>query len=60
MVQEGKYFETKNSEAERGRHFFFLGEINQVIADLIKRIYIFKSQAEDGETVTNVTDLFFE
>ncbi|KAK2497739.1 hypothetical protein MC885_014296, partial [Smutsia gigantea] len=31
----------------------FSGEINQVIADLIKRIYILKSQAEDGETVTN-------
>ncbi|XP_054578916.1 general transcription and DNA repair factor IIH helicase subunit XPB isoform X1 [Eptesicus fuscus] len=40
--------------------FFFPGEINHVIADLIKRIYIFKSQAEDGETVTNVNDLFFK
>uniref|UniRef100_A0A8C0M9N3 Cytochrome P450 family 27 subfamily C member 1 n=1 Tax=Canis lupus familiaris TaxID=9615 RepID=A0A8C0M9N3_CANLF len=38
----------------------FSGEINQVIADLIKRIYILKSQAEDGETVTNVNDLFFK
>lgn len=38
----------------------FSGEINQVIADLIKRIYILKSQAEDGETVTNVNELFFK
>ncbi|XP_044625135.2 cytochrome P450 27C1 isoform X1 [Equus asinus] len=38
----------------------FSGDINQVIADLIKRIYILKSQAEDGETVTNVNDLFFK
>ncbi|KAL2774420.1 cytochrome P450 27C1 isoform 1 [Daubentonia madagascariensis] len=37
----------------------FSGEVNQVIADLIKRIYILRSQAEDGETVTNVNDLFF-
>ncbi|XP_033256030.1 cytochrome P450 27C1 isoform X2 [Orcinus orca] len=35
-------------------------EINQVIADLIKRIYFLKSQAEDGETVTNINDLFFK
>nr|XP_058907832.1 cytochrome P450 27C1 isoform X2 [Kogia breviceps] len=38
----------------------FAGEINQVIADLIKRIYFLKSQAEDGETVTNISDLFFK
>ncbi|KAF3824551.1 hypothetical protein GH733_008836 [Mirounga leonina] len=38
----------------------FSGEINQVIADLIKRIYILKSQAGDGETVTNVNELFFK
>ena len=38
----------------------FAGEINQVIADLIKRIYFLKSQAEDGETVTNINDLFFK
>ncbi|XP_012505374.1 PREDICTED: cytochrome P450 27C1 [Propithecus coquereli] len=38
----------------------FSGEVNQVIADLIKRIYILRSQAEDGETVTNVNDLFFK
>ncbi|XP_044922456.1 cytochrome P450 27C1 isoform X2 [Mustela putorius furo] len=38
----------------------FSSEINQVIADLIKRIYVLKSQAEDGETVTNVNDLFFK
>lgn len=38
----------------------FAGEINQVIADLIKRIYFLKSQAEDGDTVTNINDLFFK
>ncbi|XP_077008022.1 cytochrome P450 27C1 [Tamandua tetradactyla] len=38
----------------------FSGEVNQVIADLIKRIYVLKSQAEDGETVTNVNNLFFK
>ncbi|KAF4026287.1 hypothetical protein G4228_018413 [Cervus hanglu yarkandensis] len=38
----------------------FAGEINQVIADLIKRIYFLKSQAEDGETLTNINDLFFK
>ncbi|XP_044788296.1 cytochrome P450 27C1 isoform X3 [Bubalus bubalis] len=37
-----------------------LREINQVIADLIKRIYFLKSQAEDGDTVTNINDLFFK
>ncbi|XP_068922964.1 cytochrome P450 27C1 isoform X3 [Petaurus breviceps papuanus] len=38
----------------------FSGEVNQVIADLIKRIYILKSQEADGETVTNVNKLFFK
>ncbi|XP_047402230.1 cytochrome P450 27C1 isoform X2 [Sciurus carolinensis] len=38
----------------------FSGEVNQIIADLIKKIYILRSQAEDGETVTNVNDLFFK
>nr|XP_014965341.2 cytochrome P450 27C1 isoform X2 [Macaca mulatta] len=38
----------------------YSGEVNQVIADLIKRIYLLRSQAEDGETVTNVNDLFFK
>ncbi|XP_070148331.1 cytochrome P450 27C1 isoform X5 [Ovis canadensis] len=37
-----------------------LREINQVIADLIERIYFLKSQAEDGDTVTNINDLFFK
>lgn len=31
--------------------------INHVIADLIKRIYSLKSQAEHGETVANFNDL---
>ncbi|XP_038611649.1 cytochrome P450 27C1 [Tachyglossus aculeatus] len=38
----------------------FSGEVNQVIADLIKRIYTLRSQEADGETVTNVNDLFFK
>lgn len=38
----------------------FAGEINQVIADLIERIYFLKSQAGDGDTVTNINDLFFK
>ncbi|XP_030657096.1 cytochrome P450 27C1 isoform X1 [Nomascus leucogenys] len=38
----------------------YSGEVNQVIADLIKRIYLLRSQAGDGETVTNVNDLFFK
>ncbi|XP_074071039.1 cytochrome P450 27C1 [Macrotis lagotis] len=38
----------------------FSGEVNQVIADLIKRIYILKSQESDGETVTNINNLFFK
>ncbi|XP_017921271.1 PREDICTED: cytochrome P450 27C1 isoform X3 [Capra hircus] len=37
-----------------------LREINQVIADLIERIYFLKSQAGDGDTVTNINDLFFK
>lgn len=36
---------------------FFLMRINHVIADLIKRIYSLKSQAEHGETVANFNDL---
>lgn len=38
----------------------FASEINHVIADLIKRIYVLRTQAGDGETVTNVNDLFFK
>ncbi|XP_069472894.1 cytochrome P450 27C1 isoform X2 [Ambystoma mexicanum] len=34
--------------------------VNEVIADLIKRIETLRSQDEDGETVTNVNDLFFK
>uniref|UniRef100_A0A8D0C006 Cytochrome P450 family 27 subfamily C member 1 n=1 Tax=Salvator merianae TaxID=96440 RepID=A0A8D0C006_SALMN len=38
----------------------FAGGINDVIADLVKRIHIFRNQEEDGETVTNVNSLFFK
>ncbi|XP_066465604.1 cytochrome P450 27C1 [Tiliqua scincoides] len=38
----------------------FSGGINEVIADLIKRIHILRNQEEDGETVTNINSLFFK
>ncbi|XP_054828531.1 cytochrome P450 27C1 [Eublepharis macularius] len=38
----------------------FSGGVNEVIADLIKRIHILRNQEEDGETVTNVNSLFFK
>ncbi|KAL8183102.1 UNVERIFIED_CONTAM: hypothetical protein K2H54_015814 [Gekko kuhli] len=38
----------------------FSGGVNEVIADLIKRIYALKNQEEDGETVTNINSLFFK
>ncbi|KAM6398271.1 cytochrome P450 27C1 isoform 3-T3 [Pluvialis apricaria] len=34
--------------------------VNEVITDLIKRIYTLRSQEDDGETVTNVNNLFFK
>ncbi|XP_061468962.1 cytochrome P450 27C1 isoform X3 [Rhineura floridana] len=34
--------------------------VNEVIADLIKRIHILRNQEDDGETVTNVNSLFFK
>ncbi|KAF4796952.1 Cytochrome P450 27C1 [Turdus rufiventris] len=34
--------------------------VNEVITDLIKRIHSLRSQDEDGETVTNVNNLFFK
>uniref|UniRef100_A0A6J0UNZ8 Cytochrome P450 27C1 isoform X2 n=1 Tax=Pogona vitticeps TaxID=103695 RepID=A0A6J0UNZ8_9SAUR len=34
--------------------------VSEVVADLIKRIYILRNQEEDGETVTNVNSLFFK
>ncbi|XP_058665765.1 cytochrome P450 27C1 [Ammospiza nelsoni] len=34
--------------------------VNEVITDLIKRIHTLRSQEEDGETVTNVNNLFFK
>ncbi|KAJ6665583.1 hypothetical protein lerEdw1_003426 [Lerista edwardsae] len=38
----------------------FSGGVNEVIADLIKRIRILRNQEEDGETVTNINSLFFK
>ncbi|XP_021254772.1 cytochrome P450 27C1 isoform X2 [Numida meleagris] len=38
----------------------YSGRVNEVITDLIKRIYTLRSQEEDGETVTNVNNLFFK
>ncbi|NXX83312.1 C27C1 protein, partial [Urocolius indicus] len=34
--------------------------VNEVITDLIKRIHTLRSQEDDGETVTNVNNLFFK
>lgn len=34
--------------------------VNEVIADLIKRIHTLRSQEDDGQTVTNVNNLFFK
>uniref|UniRef100_A0A663DW85 Cytochrome P450 family 27 subfamily C member 1 n=1 Tax=Aquila chrysaetos chrysaetos TaxID=223781 RepID=A0A663DW85_AQUCH len=34
--------------------------VNEVISDLIKRIHTLRSQEDDGETVTNVNNLFFK
>jgi len=34
--------------------------VNEVIRDLIKRIHTLRSQEDDGETVTNVNNLFFK
>ncbi|XP_006258949.1 cytochrome P450 27C1 isoform X1 [Alligator mississippiensis] len=38
----------------------FSGPVNEVITDLIKRIHTLKRQEEDGETVTDVNNLFFK
>ncbi|XP_063284607.1 cytochrome P450 27C1 [Pelobates fuscus] len=34
--------------------------INDVVTDLMKRIYTLRSKEQDGETVTNVNDLYFK
>lgn len=34
--------------------------VNEVITDLIKRIHTLRSQEDDGETVTNINNLFFK
>ncbi|KAM4026243.1 cytochrome P450 27C1 isoform 2-T3 [Anomaloglossus baeobatrachus] len=38
----------------------YSGGVNEVVVDLIKRIRILRSQEDDGETVTNVNDLYFK
>uniref|UniRef100_A0A7M4DWN7 Cytochrome P450 family 27 subfamily C member 1 n=1 Tax=Crocodylus porosus TaxID=8502 RepID=A0A7M4DWN7_CROPO len=38
----------------------FSGPVNEVITDLIKRIHTLRRQEEDGETVTDVNNLFFK
>uniref|UniRef100_H3B3V3 Cytochrome P450 family 27 subfamily C member 1 n=1 Tax=Latimeria chalumnae TaxID=7897 RepID=H3B3V3_LATCH len=38
----------------------FTGGINEVVADLIKRVNFLRSQEADGETICNVNDLFFK
>lgn len=38
----------------------FSDDVNGVVDDLIKRIYILRSQEGDGETVLNLNDLFFK
>uniref|UniRef100_A0A8C4SYB4 Cytochrome P450, family 27, subfamily C, polypeptide 1 n=1 Tax=Erpetoichthys calabaricus TaxID=27687 RepID=A0A8C4SYB4_ERPCA len=38
----------------------FSGDVNEVVADLVTRIRTLRSQQEDGQTVTNVNDLFFK
>ncbi|XP_043934173.1 cytochrome P450 27C1-like [Protopterus annectens] len=35
-------------------------DVNDVVADLLKRIYTLRSKEDDGETVNNVNDLFFK
>ncbi|KAG8559963.1 hypothetical protein GDO81_017504 [Engystomops pustulosus] len=40
--------------------FVFSGGVNEVVEDLIKRINYLRSQEDDGETVTNVNDLYFK
>ncbi|KAG2458765.1 cytochrome P450 27C1 [Polypterus senegalus] len=38
----------------------FSGDVNEVVADLVTRIRTLRSQQGDGQTVTNVNDLFFK
>ncbi|KAM3917168.1 cytochrome P450 27C1 isoform 2-T2 [Leptodactylus fuscus] len=38
----------------------YSGGINEVVVDLIKRIRFLRTQEDDGETVTNVNDLYFK
>ncbi|KAM9304821.1 cytochrome P450 27C1 [Gastrophryne carolinensis] len=40
--------------------FIYSGGVNEVISDLIKRIRTLRSSEDDGETVTNVNDLYFK
>ncbi|XP_073501811.1 cytochrome P450 27C1 [Phyllobates terribilis] len=38
----------------------YSGGVNEVVVSLIKRIRFLRSQEDDGETVTNVNDLYFK
>ncbi|XP_077129364.1 cytochrome P450 27C1 isoform X2 [Ranitomeya variabilis] len=38
----------------------YSGGVNEVVVDLIKRIRFLRSREDDGETVTNVNDLYFK
>nr|P0DOX0.1 RecName: Full=Cytochrome P450 27C1; AltName: Full=All-trans retinol 3,4-desaturase [Aquarana catesbeiana] len=40
--------------------FIYAGGVNEVVSDLIKRIKTLRSREDDGETVTNVNDLYFK
>ncbi|PIO16586.1 hypothetical protein AB205_0034360, partial [Aquarana catesbeiana] len=40
--------------------FIYAGGVNEVVSDLIKRIRTLRSREDDGETVTNVNDLYFK
>lgn len=38
----------------------FSDDINNVVDDLIKRVYFLRSQQSDGLTVSNINDLYFK
>ncbi|XP_066543341.1 cytochrome P450 27C1 isoform X2 [Amia ocellicauda] len=38
----------------------FSDDVNEVVADLIKRIHTLRSEEEDGQTIRNINDLYFK
>ncbi|XP_075367892.1 cytochrome P450 27C1 isoform X4 [Mycteria americana] len=50
----------RNTETYEGEPWDLFLRVNEVITDLIKRIHTLRSQEDDGETVTNVNNLFFK